>query len=160
MMQARIRQASLVAVGLVVALAGTAFAQSSNSEVGTWKLNLAKSKWNVGTPPKSTTLKYEAVGVGLNVTVDSVGADGTVTHYTFTGNYDGKDNPVTGNPSADTTSLTRVNATTTKSVSKKGGKVTTSSTRVVSSDGKTMTITNKGTNASGPVDRVAVYDKQ
>ena len=46
-MQARMRQMSLVgvvAIALVVAVGGTALPQSSNSEVGAWQLNLAKSK--------------------------------------------------------------------------------------------------------------------
>jgi hypothetical protein len=160
MMQARMRQMcrlTVVVVASVVFLAGAALAQS----VGTWKLNLAKSKYNAGTPPKSSTLVYEAAGAGIKVTVDTVAADGTVTHYTYTANYDGKDNPVVGNPNADTMSRTRVNATMTTGVSKKGGKVTNSQTFVVSSDGKTLTITGKGTNAQGQkVDSVGVYDKQ
>jgi hypothetical protein len=164
MMQARMRQAYLLAVVVVasvVVFGGTAFAQSSNSQVGTWKLNVAKSKYNPGPAPKSVTVKYEAAGAGVKVTVDSVGATGTVNHYTYTANYDGKDSPEVGNPSADTIALTRVNATTTTSVSKKGGKVTGNSTRVVSSDGKTLTNTSKGTNAAGqPTDNVQVYDKQ
>jgi hypothetical protein len=90
-----------------------------------------------------------------------VAADGIVTHYTFTLNYDGKDYPVVGNPNLDTVSRTRVNATTTTGVNKKGGKVTSTGTYVVSSDGKTLTITAKGTNAAGqPTDSVAVYEKQ
>lgn len=160
-MQARIRQMYLVAVVVaasVVLLAGTAFAQTN---IGTWKLNIAKSKYNAGTPPKSGAITYEVAGAGVKVTVDSVAADGTVTHYTYTANYDGKDNPVVGNPNADMVARTRINATTTKLVSKKGGKITTTATGVVSSDGKTLTVTNTGTNAQGQkVDSVAVYDKQ
>jgi len=159
-MQARIRQTCLfavIALGLVVVLAGTALAQSP----GTWKLNLVKSKYNAGTAPKSSTLKYEAVGAGIKVTVDSVAADGALTHYTYTANYDGKDNPVVGNPNADMAARTRVNATTTEGVTKKAGKVMTNSTYVVSSDGKTMTITAKGTTATGQtIDSVQVYEKQ
>ena len=111
--------------------------------------------------PKSSTLKYEAAGAGVKITVDAVAADGTVSHYTYTTNYDGKDSPVVGNPNLDTVSRTRVNATTTTGVNKKGGKATTTGTYVVSSDGKTLTITSKGTNPQGQkVDTVAVYDKQ
>ncbi len=164
-MQARMRQTSLVAVvavATVVVLGGTTLAQSSNSEVGTWKLNLAKSKFSPGPPAKSQTIKYEAAGAGVKVTVDSVAADGAVVHYAYTANYDGKDNPVIGNaPDRDTSARTRVNATTTKAVHKKGGKVMTSQTSVVSSDGKTLTLTTTGTNPQGQtVDNVSVYDKQ
>lgn len=159
-MQARIRQTCLfavVALGVVVVLAGTTLAQS----VGIWKLNLAESKYNAGTPPTSTTLVYEAAGAGIKVTVDSVAPDGAMVHYTYTANYDGKDNPVVGNPNADMATRTRVNATTTEGVTKKGGKIMTNGTYVVSSDGKRMTITTKGTDATGAtVDNVTVWDKQ
>lgn len=159
-MQARTRQASLfavVAATLVVILGGTALAQSP----GTWKLNLSKSKYTQGPAPKSTTIKYETVGAGYRATVDTVAADGSVVHYTYTANYDGKDTPVTGNPSADTNSRTRINASTTKGVAKKGGEVMTNATYVVSSDGKTLTITTSGKDAKGqPLSSVAVYDKQ
>jgi hypothetical protein len=79
-MQIRTRQASLltvVAITLAVALGGTAFAQA----VGTWKLNLAKSKFQPGQAPKSTTLVYEAAGAGIKITVDTVPADGAAIHY-------------------------------------------------------------------------------
>ena len=159
-MYSQSRQASLFtteAITLVVALGGTAFAQA----VGTWKLNLAKSKFQQGLTPKSTTLTYEAVGQGIKVTVDTVPADGAPIHYAYTANYDGKDNPVVGNPDADMSARTRVNATTTKLVNKRGGKVTSTVTLVTSSDGKTLTITTTGTDSKGRKnDSVAVYDKQ
>jgi hypothetical protein len=165
MTQARIRQMSfvaVVAVGLVVLFGGTALAQSSNSEVGSWKLNVAKSKFSPGTAVKSGTIKVEAAGAGVKFTVDTAGADGTARHYEYTANYDGKDVPVVGNsPYGDMTSRTRINATTTKAVNKKGGKVTTTQTTVVSSDGKTRTVTTKGTNVMGQAtDNVTVWDKQ
>ena len=80
----------------------------------------------------------------------------------YTGNYDGNDSRITGNnPDADTIARTRINATTIQTVSKKAGKVTTTSTQVISSDGKTRTITTKGTNGQGQtVNNVGVYEKQ
>ena len=87
MTQARIRQMSLVAVvavGLVVVLGSTALAQSSNSELGTWKLNVAKSKFSPGTAVKSGTIKVEAAGAGIKTVVN---VDGTVNdHFEFTAN--------------------------------------------------------------------------
>jgi hypothetical protein len=163
-MQAQMRQAYLfavVAVALVV-LGGTALAQPGNPQLGTWKLNVAKSKYSPGTGNKSGTVKFEAAGAGVKVTVDVVGVDGTVRHYVYSANYDGKDSPVTGNSAnGDVVALTRVDANTTKTVNKKDGKVTTTQTTVVSSDGKTYTLTTKGTNAMGQtVDNVAVWEKQ
>ena len=96
------------------------------------------------------------------MTVDQVAADGTVRHYTHTANYDGKDAPVVGNSAnGDVVALTRVDANTTRTINKKAGKVTVTQTSVVSADGKTRTITSKGTNGQGQaVDNVAVYDRQ
>jgi len=150
------RFAAAVLVGLV---GGAALAQSSDPLVGTWKLNVAKS---TGISFKSGTTKIEAAGAGVKFTVDLVGADGTAYHWAFTGNYDGKDNPVTGkSPYGDTTALERVDAKTTRIISKLGGKVVTTQTIVVSGDGKTRTTTTKGTDANGQkVDTISFYERQ
>jgi hypothetical protein len=153
-MQTNMRRLSLVssvAVALsVVVFGGTAFAQS----VGSWKLNIEKSKYILGQAPKSTTLVYETAGEGIKVTVDQI-------HYAYTANYDGKDVPVVGNPLADTSARTRLNATTTNLVNKKGGQIVSTVTLVDSADGKTLTITTTGKDAAGQnIDSVAVYDKQ
>jgi len=142
-------------------LVGAAFAQS-DPQVGMWTLNVAKSKFSPGPGPKSGTTRIEAAGAGTKVVVDQVLADGAARHWEFTANYDGKDSPVTGNnPDADTVARTRIDANTVQTISKKGGKVTTTQTSAVSSDGKTRTVTTKGVNASGQqVNNVAVYEKQ
>lgn len=161
-MQARMRPACLGAAvtGILIVLGSGAFAQS-NSDVGTWTLNVAKSKYSPGPAPTSATTKIEAVGAGVKVTVDQAFA-GAPRHWEYTANNDGKDVPVTGNnPDADMISRTRVNATTVQTVNKKGGKVTTTNTSVISSDGKTRTVTQKGTDAKGQViNNVTVYEKQ
>jgi hypothetical protein len=154
--------ASLVAcLGFAALLIGSALAQS-DSQVGLWRLNVAKSKYSPGPAPKSATTRIEAVGAGTKLTVDQVMADGTKRHWEFTANYDGKDSPVTGNnPDVDMVARTRIDANTVQTVSKKGGRVTTTQTSAVSSDGKTRTVTTKGVNASGQqVNNVAVYEKQ
>ena len=149
----------LTAAALVGFVGGTALAQSTNPLVGTWKLNAAKSK---GTTFKSGTTKVEAAGAGVKFSVELVGTDGTPTRWSFTANYDGKDNPVTGNsPYGDTVALTRVDPKTTRITVKQAGKVTVTQTIVVSDDGKTRTTTTKGTNAKGEaVDAVSLYEKQ
>ena len=164
-MQAGIRQRCLFAVGalgLVVVLAGTTLAQSSNSTIGTWKVNLAKSQYDAGMAPKSATFTVEAAGADFKVVVDSVAAAGTAAHWSFTQNYDGKDHHITGNcPYGDVVASTRVDANTTKNTYKRAGTVTVSQTHAVSSDGKTDTITNTSTTADGKtVSTVRVYDKQ
>jgi hypothetical protein len=162
-MQARMRQMSLFAVVAVafVLVGGMAFAQS-DSNLGTWKLNVAKSKYSAGTGNQSSTATIAAAGAGVKIIVDSVSHDGTVGHIEFNANYDGKDNPVVGDSTnGDMVSLTRINATTTKQVYKKAGKSTVTQTFVVSSDGKTRTITATGTNALGQtVNSVTFWDKQ
>jgi hypothetical protein len=142
---------------LVGVMVGAAFAQSSDPLVGTWKINPEKSKC-----AKSGTTVIEAAGKGLKWTVDLVGLDGAKSHWSFTANYDGKDVPVTGtSPYGDSVNLTREDANTVKLTAKQGGKVTTTSTIVLSADGKTRTTTTKGTDPKGqPVDVVSVYEKQ
>jgi hypothetical protein len=75
--------------------------------------------------------------------------------------YCGKDYPITGLPNYDAIALTRVDANTVKSTQKRAGKAVGTTTRTVSKDGKTMTLTSKGTSAKGtPYDDVLVFDKQ
>ena len=150
------RMAAAIVVAVVVGGVMLA-AQAADPLIGTWKINLAKSKG-----VKSGTSKIEAVGDGVKFTVDFVGTDGTDRHWEFTAKYDGKDNPVTGNnPYGDVVALTRVDAQTTRITNKQGGKVTATSTIVVSADGKTRTTTTKGTGAKGePIDVVSFYEKQ
>ena len=154
----RMRLVSSVAVAFaVVALGGTAFAQSA----GTWTLNLEKSKYSEGQAPKSMTLVYEPAGEGVKVTVDQMPADGPAIHYAYSADYDGKDVAVIGSPNGDMAARTRVDATTTTLVNKKEGQIVSTMTLVDSADGKTLTVTTTGKNAGGHnIDSVAVYDKQ
>ena len=69
-------------------------AQASAERIGTWKLNVAKSKYNPGPAPQSGTLKIEAAGQGEKATTEGVNAAGTATMTQYTANYDGKDYPV------------------------------------------------------------------
>ena len=138
-------------------------AQASDPRIGTWKLNVAKSKYSPGPAPQSLTMKVEAAGLGEKVTAEFVSADGTRVTTGYTANFDGKDYPLTGSPIADTVSLKRVNARTTIYTDKKRGKVvqTLTLTWTVSQDGKTMTVTAKGTNAQGQaVNNMALFEKQ
>jgi hypothetical protein len=136
-------------------------AQASDPRVGTWKLNGAKSKYSPGPAPQSLTVKVESAGLGEKVTAEFVNADGTRTTTQYTATFDGKDYPLTGSQIADTVSLKRIDARTTERTDKKGDKVAQTLKRVVSQDGKTMTVTTKGTNAQGQaVNNVTVFDKQ
>jgi hypothetical protein len=136
-------------------------ASPADPHVGTWKLNVAKSKYSPGPAPKEVTMKIEAKGAGIHLTQTGTDAAGKPIKIDFTANYDGKDTPVTGVANTDTIAVKRVDANTSEGTLKKGGKVVMTVTSVVSKDGKTRTSTFKGTDAAGkPVNNVAVYDKQ
>jgi hypothetical protein len=164
-MQARIRQMSLFAVGAVasvVILGGTAFAQS-DPWVGTWKVNLAKSKYDPGPAPKTAgTVKIEVAGNGYKVTTDDMNAQGVATHEEQTvATVDGKDYPIKGSADVDSVSLKKIDANTFIQSDKKGGAVVRMSRTVIAKDGKTYTVASVGYNAQG-VARLymLVFDKQ
>ena len=152
----------IVAVTVLAIDIASLSAQDKDPRVGTWKLNVAKSKYDPGPAPQSQTLTVEAVGKGEKVTSEVVAADGKKSASTYTANFDGKDYPLTGSLlGADKVSLKRIDARTTERADKKDGKVIQTIKRVVSADGKTMTATAKGTNAEGkPLNNVAVFEKQ
>jgi hypothetical protein len=151
---------AVLAVCLVAMSPLSGFAQT-DPLIGTWKLNLAKSKFSPGPPPKSQTVTYEAVGQGVKVTVKGTDAEGKPIDAQYTGNYDGKDYPVTGNPNWDTISLKRIDAYTVEFTRKKAGKVVGTGTSVVSKDGKTRTITTEEINAKGEkISNTAVFEKE
>ena len=134
------------------------FAQNPN--LGTWKLNEAKSKLAPGLP-KNTTVTYEAVGDNIKATVDGVDGQGKPTHNEWTGKFDGKDYPVTGDPSSDMRAYKKVNDHTLDLTVKKDGKVTIKGKIVTSADGKTRTLTASGKDAAGKeIKATSVYDKQ
>jgi len=152
--------AAIVATILVGIGAQSGFAQA-DSLLGTWVLNVAKSKYTPGPPPKEQTTTFEAAGQGVKVTTKGTDSAGKPTGTTYTADYDGKDYPVTGSPDWDTVSLKRINANTVEYTRKRAGKVVQTATAVVSKDGKTRTITSTGVNAQGQkIHNVGVYDKK
>ena len=157
----------LLTLGTVVVLAlvssGLLLAQS-NPQVGTWQLNVAKSKF-VGTQaPKHETTTITAQGDGAKVSTDGVAGDGSRIAYSYTTNYDGKDSSVSGVGAPggeDALAIKRVDANTIITTTKKAGKVIGTNRAVVSKDGKVLTITGKRTSEQGqPVTFTVVYDKQ
>ena len=145
---------------LVAFFAGLALCLAADVNLGTWKLNDAKSKFAAGAT-KNMTVVYEVVGDGMKVTVDAVDKDGKPSHTEWTGKFDGKDNPVTGATNEDTRAYTKVDDRTLDFTSKKGGKVTATGRVVVAADGKSRTVTTTVTDASGKkMTSTAVYDKQ
>jgi hypothetical protein len=136
----------------------TSYAADLN--LGTWKLNEAKSKIPAGAP-KNTTVVYTAEGDDMKCVVDGVDGAGNATHNEWTGKFDGKDYPVTGDPRADTRSVKKVNEHRFELNNKKDGKVVVTGTIVISADGKSRTLKTSGTDADGKkMKSTAVYDKQ
>jgi len=145
---------------LAVCLVAVAASFASSPNMGTWRLNETKSKIPAGAA-KNTTVVYEAAGDDVKVTVDGIDAKGKPTHNEWTGKFDGKDYPLTGDPDSNTRSYKKVNGRTTELTNKKDGKVTITGRIVVSADGKSRTVTVSGMDATGKkVTSTAVYDKQ
>ena len=155
------RSIALVAAILIVS-AGVA--ADDNPLIGKWKVNLAKTKYNVGTPPKSQVITYDMVGDALRLTAEIDNPQGHQTN-SYTAKYDGKDYPFTSTArdavKGQTVRLKRIDATTTQRTTYFNGKQIGTVTEVVSKDGKTLTRTQKGVNAQGqPIDNIQVLDKQ
>ena len=149
-----------ILASLAVFLGASALGFADDANMGTWKLNEAKSKISTGAP-KNSTVAYTAAGDKVKVTVDGVDAEGKPVHHEWTGQFDGKDYPVSGDPTSDVRSYKKVDDHTLEFTAKKGGKVTLSGKVVVSADGKSRTVTTSGTDAKGAkTSTTAVYDKQ
>ena len=149
---------SMVLVLLACLAVVTMFA--ADLQIGTWKLNEAKSKLNPAST-KNTTVVYEAAGDNVKVTVEGTASDGKAFKSAWTGKYDGKDYPVTGDPVSDTRSYTKVDDRTLTFSAKKDGKVVLAGKIAVAADGKTRTVTTSATDAKGQkMSGTAVYDKQ
>jgi len=154
-MKSRILMLALAAGAL-----GAAVCLAQDPNLGTWKRNEAKSKMPAGLSQNNTVV-MEAAGDNIKVTMDGTDKDGKPTHSEWTGKFDGKDYPATGDPNGDTRGYKLINSRTLTFSSKKAGKVTLSGRIVVSRDGKTRTVTTTATDDKGKkVTSVAVYDKQ
>ena len=152
--------ARTIALTLALCLVGVAVCFAQDAQMGTWKLNEAKSKLAPG-GTKNNTVVYAAAGDNVKITVDGVDSAGKPTHNEWTGKFDGKDYPVTGDPTSDMRSYTKIDDRTLGMNVKKGGKTTASGRIVISADGKTRTVTVGGTDPSGKkISSSAVYDKQ
>ncbi len=150
-------------LALSLIASGVLLAQQESPFVGTWKLNVAKSKFTGRQPPKSETRTEVAQGDGFKVTYEGIAADGSPISYSYTTHLDGKDAPISGTHpfGSDTLAVTRVDANTRTVVEKKTGKTLFTARGTVSKDGKTLTQTFKGMNGEGqPISVTTVWDKQ
>jgi hypothetical protein len=143
---------TLTAAGMLVA--------QDNPFVGTWKLDVAKSKYDPGPAPKSQTRTWDASG---KVTVEGINAAGKPVTYGYPIMNDGKDYPTTGSVpnGADMISSKKINPNTVEVNFKRGGQGAETTKFTVSKDGKMLTISAKGTNPDGSAfNNVTVWEKQ
>ena len=149
---------ALLAMMLSISVAGMA---ADDPLLGTWKLNVAKSKFDPGPPPKSAIRTCSQQGNAIKMTQQEIDGQGKPTPWEYTASFDGKDFPVKGDPGRDTVSWKRLDPHTIEGASKKAGKTTNTFRWIISQDGKTLTATVKGVNAQGQaVNNFTVFDKQ
>ena len=155
----KVRALALMIAALFVS---TGLRAQQDPFVGTWKLNLAKSKFDPGPPPRSITVTWGAVGAsGMKVTVDNVFPPDIKSHEESTAKFDGKDYPVTGSLTFDSVARKQIDSHTRVTINKKAGNVIRMLRGVVSTDGKTFTSTGIAIDAQGKAqNNVAVFDKQ
>ena len=162
-MYSRLRIAALGVVLAVVAFPLVSAAQAPQSVIGTWKQNMAKSKYIQGpAAPKSSDTRIEAVpGGGAKFTVDGVDAAGKATHNEIVTMFDGKEADYKGAAAPTTRAYSRIDDRTVQYVTRVNGRVTTTTRMTISADGKTRTNVQTGTGADGkPVNSTAVYERQ
>ena len=152
------------AIAIAVAVACFALAplcMAKDVTAGTWKVNAAKSKYGPTAQTKYETIKVEVNGDYVEMTLDGTDPSGNAIHTQWKGKYDGKQYPVTGDPTADSRAYKMVNAHTFEATSMKDGKPTNTARIGYSTDGKTRTVTVHGKTAEGKAVRsTAVYDKE
>jgi hypothetical protein len=145
-----------------LALAPASFAAASQEDrvLGTWVLSLEKSSYDPGPAPRSQTRTYEAVPEGIKATIVTVDPKGQSITARYTADYDSLEHPLTGSATIDAIALRRINAYTAEATLTHARKLIGTARRVISEDGKTMTITFRGTDERGRrVQNVAVYEK-
>jgi hypothetical protein len=117
-------------------------AQSTDQWLGTWKLNVAKSKYDPGPAPTSSTVTYDMVNGVLRLTGDTISAKGEKTRTVNLITFDGKEQPVTGTANPTTRTFKSIDNRTFEFVTRVSGKVTGTTRVAQSPDGKTATVTN------------------
>jgi len=152
---------SLAALFLLLGTAVTPARAADDPAVGTWKVNLAKSKYSPGPAPKTSTVTITIANNTETYESEGVDASGNPTHGSFSAKLDGTDAPVSGIPYADTVSTKRSSSTHFVATLKKGGAVMMTVHIVVAADGKSRTVTYSGKNEKGQAEHdVVFYDKQ
>ena len=151
-MQMRYRRMGTV-VGVFAVLAPLLGAQSGRDAfVGTWVLDINRSTFVEDTAvPNARMTTFELVGDGLRQIVETTIGNGLIDRTEYSAKFDGKDYPIS-NSSLDFVSLKRVAPRKMERLGKRratGDKIVETSTREVSADGRTLTITSNGIDSSG-----------
>jgi len=168
-MRTRLRRWVIPAIGGLAAVWVSSVLLSGNQSpprteedlvLGTWSLNVDKSKWTPGPAPRSQTRTYEAHENGVKATVKTVYSDGHSTSVEYVAKYDAIEYPLSGSPDAERVSLKKISPHEAQVALGHAGKVIGTARRVISRDGKTMTITYKGELEGESVVNVSVYERK
>lgn len=144
-----------------LALSAAHAAPTDDPVIGSWKLNVARSKFTPGPGWRSQVRVYEVAPAGVSVTWTGVDAGGETMRVSYAYSYDGRDYPMAGSASYDTLNAVRIDAWTVRSEEKRDGQTVGVAVRTVSPDGKVLTITDEGTNRKGQAfSQLLVFDRQ
>jgi hypothetical protein len=149
----------LLSLVMVTAVFCATPALAADPVIGTWKLNVSKSKFG-GAPPTAGTRVYTESNGLYTLEQKLTGADGKEKSTSST-YRDGKEEKQAPGGPGDVVVAKKLDANTWDFEVKKDGKVVGHVHRVVSADGKTLTVQNSGAKLTGAAaDETLVYDKQ
>jgi hypothetical protein len=147
------------AVVIAAVATGILLAQS-NPFVGTWKLNLAKSK-DPGAFPKEETLSVQVVGGQRQVTIKGTSMNGLPISFQYEVPDKGGLGKVLAGGPYDAVAGKLIDANTREVSYMMRGKGVLQLRSAVSKDGRTMSLTVEGTDDRGKTfTGLAVFDKQ
>jgi len=144
---------------LIVLAAVMALAQSKDPLIGTWQINRAKSEFMPDNTLQNRTMTIAAKGNGISAVQQTVVEAGYTVTSEYAAGYDGKDSPISGSL-LDTVALKRVNANTVERTGKIRGQAVETATMTVSTGGKVLTITTKGSVDGNDYSSTQVFDRQ
>jgi len=149
-----------IAVTFVLCLLALTVSSAQNPNMGTWKLDETKSKIPAGVG-KNTTVVYSAAGSDIKVTTDGVDAAGQPAHTEWTGKFDAKPYPVTGDPNVDYRAYKTKSDRMLLLANMKGDKTVSNGKIELAKDGKSRTVEITNLAANGKkIHAKYVYDKQ
>lgn len=155
----RSKLALILATAALSAQVAVAASPDAKAWNGTWHLNAAASKWGAAGKEQSETRTYDFSGGKLSMKSSSKDAAGKEMTFSYSAAFDGKWYPMTGNPNADSISLTAVSGREVKASSRMHGKLAVQSTATVSADGKHLTLKRTYVAMKGKPSEVLEFDR-